>query len=175
MTKGRRRKGEPLEETIERLCELGGDVLCDPRMQGLRAYIQHGEVTRYEHCLSVACIALRLADRLGLKAAERSMVRGALLHDFFMYDWHDRSARERFHGFTHAALALRTAQEAFDLDEIERDVIARHMFPLNIRPPRTREAALVSMADKLSAVLETIRSPRAAQLAALCRDVWPEM
>ena len=73
-------------ETIRKIGELGADVLASPRMQALRGFIQHGRVTRYDHCLSVCYMALRMAEKLHWQVDERSMVRGALLHDYFLYD-----------------------------------------------------------------------------------------
>ena len=99
------------------------------------------------------------------------MVRGALLHDFFMYNWNDPASMRPLHGFTHAREALSNAQKQFELNEIERDVIKKHMFPLNIALPRYRETALVSAADKISAVLELVHSARALRILRRCRAV----
>lgn len=52
------------DATLREMCELGEDVLKSGKMQALRTFIQHGAVTRYEHCLSVSYIALELADKL---------------------------------------------------------------------------------------------------------------
>ena len=158
-------------ETIRKIGELGADVLASPRMQALRGFIQHGWVTRYEHCLSVCYIALRLAQRMNIRVDERSMVRGALLHDYFLYDWHDPENLRLLHGFTHPGEALRSALEEFELNAIERDVIHRHMFPLTPVPPHCREALLVSIADKVSAVLETFGVRSGMRVIALCRSV----
>lgn len=148
----------PRDPTLMEMCRLGEDVLDSESMQSLRTFIQHGVVTRYEHCLSVCYLALRIAERLGIEVDKRSMVRGALLHDFFMYDWHDPGNLRLLHGFTHAREALSTAQKQFELNDIERDVIRKHMFPLNIALPRYRETVIVTIADKVSAVLETFHS-----------------
>ena len=158
-------------ETIRKIGELGADVLASPRMQALRGFIQHGRVTRYEHCLSVCYIALRLAQRMNIRVDERSIVRGALLHDYFLYDWHDPENLRLLHGFTHPGEALRSALEEFELNAIERDVIHRHMFPLTPVPPHCREALLVSIADKVSAVLETFGVRSGMRVIALCRSV----
>ena len=144
--------------TIREMCRLGRDVLENRDMQALRTFPQHGTVSRYEHCLAVCYIALRLADKWRVRVDRRSMVRGALLHDFFMYNW---NARE----------ALCNAQKQFELNEIERDVIKKHMFPLNIALPRYRETALVSAADKISAVMELVHSARALRILKRCRAV----
>ena len=148
----------PRDPTLMEMCRLGEDVLDSESMQSLRTFIQHGVVTRYEHCLSVCYLALRIAERLGIEVDKRSMVRGALLHDFFMYDWHDPGNLRLLHGFTHPREALSTAQKQFELNDIERDVIRKHMFPLNIALPRYRETVIVTIADKVSAVLETFHS-----------------
>ena len=38
----------------------------------------------------------------------------------------------------------------------ERDVIAKHMFPLTLRPPRFRESWIVCLADKWCPLEETL-------------------
>ena len=65
--------------TIREMCRLGRDVLENRDMQALRTFPQHGTVSRYEHCLAVCYIALRLADKWRVRVDRRSMVRGALL------------------------------------------------------------------------------------------------
>lgn len=159
------------DKIIARMCVLGEDVLASRHMQALRTFVQHGTVTRYEHCLSVCYWALCIAQKFHIRVDERSMVRGALLHDFFMYDWHDPGNLRLLHGFTHAGEALQNAQKEFELNPIECDIIKKHMFPLNITLPRFREALIVSMADKISAVMETVRVARAQRIVRMCRMV----
>ena len=151
------------DATLREMCELGEDVLKSGKMQALRTFIQHGAVTRYEHCLSVSYIALELADKLRANVDRRSMVRGALLHDFFMYDWHDPGNLRLMHGFTHAKEALQNAQKEFELNDIERDVIKKHMFPLNPAPPRFKETAVLCLADKYCALRETVLQRKKAK------------
>ena len=155
------------QETILKMCALGADVLASPKVQALRGFVHHGRVTRYEHSLSVCYIALRIAGRLRLRVDERSMVRGALLHDYFLYDWHISAKEHRWHGFRHAGTALRNASRDFELSDVERDVILKHMFPLNPALPRYRETVIVTLADKLCAVQEFMVSPKET-----VRTVW---
>ena len=56
-----------------------------------RGCYQHGAVTTFAHSIRVACLAVWMADRLHLwdKVDLQSLVRAALLHDYFLYDWHD--------------------------------------------------------------------------------------
>lgn len=81
---------------------------------------------------------------------------GALLHDYFLYDWHVPDKSHRWHGFFHAGKALANASRDFTLGKIERDMIASHMFPLNITLPRYRESVILCIADKLCATEETV-------------------
>ena len=60
------------------------------RYTATRRCIQHGKVSVYAHCVSVADTACVLAETLHLRVNERALIRGALLHDYFLYDWHDK-------------------------------------------------------------------------------------
>lgn len=125
-----------------------------------RCFIQHGAMSVHAHVISVAHTSLAMAERLerlGIRIDRASLIRGALLHDYFLYDWHDPDPSHRLHGFTHPFAALARAQEDFDdLTERERNIISRHMFPLVPIPPTCREAWLVCLADKVCALHETI-------------------
>lgn len=146
-------------QALHLLRRYGGDILSAAAVRTQKNYIQHGTTSVYLHCLDVAYVSLRLALFFRLRLNYRALVRGALLHDYFLYDWHVPSETHRGHGFTHARTALRNASRDFALDTVERDVIERHMFPLNLTPPRYRESALVCLADKVCAVGETLRLP----------------
>lgn len=151
----------------------------DGRLGQCRDFIQHGDVSVYDHVVSVAEQSCRMADalaRLGLRVDLDSLVRGALLHDYFLYDWHDPDPSHRLHGFRHPFFALANAERDFDLTPRERNVIVRHMFPLVPVPPTCREAWIVCVADKACALRETI-APRVAVLAGRCargRRLRPE-
>ena len=103
----------------------------------------------------MACTACALARALHLRVDENALIRGALLHDYFLYDWHLKDPSHRLHGFTHPATALRNAGEDWSLSPIEKEIISKHMFPLTPLPPTCREAWLVCLADKLCAAGET--------------------
>lgn len=132
-------------------------------VRAMQRYPQHGDTDTYRHCERVALLSFLLCRRLHLHADLASLVRGAYLHDFYLYDWHQRDRSHRLHGFRHPAAALRNADRVFSLNTIERDIIATHMWPLTLtRLPRYRESAVVCFADKCCALLETWR-PSAAQ------------
>ena len=144
----------PAERRLLRALIL--DLEANGRLTLARTAIQHGSTTVFAHCVKVACFSLFLANKLHISVDVRALLRGALLHDYFLYDWHEKNAGHRFHGFTHPATALKNAQQDFMLTPVEKDIIARHMFPLCPIPPRCREAWLVCVADKYCALLETV-------------------
>lgn len=124
------------------------------RLHDEKKYIQHGNTTVYAHSVNVASFSLRLAEKLNLRIDKRSLVRGALLHDYFLYDWHDKNKEHSLHGFFHPKTALNNAKFDYLLTQREENIISRHMFPLTPVPPTCREAWLVCVADKYCAVRE---------------------
>ena len=80
------------------------------RYTATRRCIQHGKVSVYAHCVSVADTACILAETLHVHVNERALIRGALLHDYFLYDWHDKANGHHWHGFTHPGTALHNAR-----------------------------------------------------------------
>lgn len=149
------------EEYKRILCMHAGDILSSEHFQRLKDFIQHGNVTVYEHCLHVALCAIKLNRALYANGRERELVRGAILHDYFLYDWHKADApgniHPKLHGFYHPGIALKNATRDFALSEREKDIIRKHMWPLTVNPPRCREAWLVCLADKYASTLETLK------------------
>lgn len=98
----------------------------------------------HAHCHSGFNIHLRA------HADEASLVKGAFLHDFYLYDWHNCSNITHWHGFKHPRIARYNAEVVFALTDKEKDIIQSHMWPLTPTDiPHSREAALVCMADKM--------------------------
>lgn len=133
-----------------------GDILASDGMRRERGFLQHGSVSVYEHSLNVARMCLKLSRRSPFYVDERSLVRGALLHDYFLYDWHEHDKSHRFHGFIHAARAEKNAARDFGLNKIESNMIRAHMFPMNMVLPRYRESVILCLADKICAARETV-------------------
>ncbi len=128
-------------------------------------YIQHGTTTTLVHCLHVSYYSYKKCKKLKLNYREAA--RGGLLHDMFLYDWHDKEVRVKewltfykLHGFTHPETALQNAARDFDLTQREKDIIKKHMWPLTIIPPSYKEAWIVTMADKYCSLLETFKIHR---------------
>ena len=139
----------------------GKSIILSPEAQVMKSFTQHGETSVFDHCLAVAKYSLLIAHSLErifkINIDEDSLVRGALLHDYFLYDWHVKGASEGLHGFTHPRTALRNASRDFELNDIEKDIIVKHMVPLTPFPPMHREGFIGTIADKWCALAETFK------------------
>ena len=114
-----------------------------PEVAKLSQYKHHRGKTRLEHVKEVARLSFLWSKRLSLD--NEAIIRGALLHDLFYYDW----LREgpRLHGFRHHNIALGNARKITRLSKKEEDIIKKHMWPLTVIPPRYMESLVVSLVD----------------------------
>ncbi len=138
----------------------GSEILSSSGIQQERLFIQHGTTSVLAHSFNVACISLLIVYFLRLRVNERALVRGALLHDYFLYDWHKIKTKGLPHGFSHPRTALINAKRDFTIGEVEENIISRHMFPLTAVPPKYKESMVVCLADKICAVTETFKMRR---------------
>ncbi|MBO7530415.1 MAG: HD domain-containing protein [Lachnospiraceae bacterium] len=138
--------------------EILSDYISDSKVQEMKRYIQHGCVSTFEHCNNVAEFSYKIDKKLSLHSDLNVLLVGALLHDFYLYDWHDHKKEERLpHGFTHARDACRNAGKYFDLDDRTKRVISCHMWPLTLRSlPKAKEEWIVCLADKCVSLQETL-------------------
>jgi len=125
------------------------DILEHEEFRKLKDYFHHNS-SIYHHVHDVAYLSYRISKFLRLDY--RSAARGALLHDFFLYDWRNHDVpdlpREKFHGLEHPKIAVANAKKYFSLNDIEEDIIRKHMWPLTLVPPKYKESYIVSFADK---------------------------
>lgn len=152
------------DELIHKIVKkYGGDILESKKFNRSKNFIQHGRQSVFQHSIDVAKMSIYISRHLPFQFKEREIVRGALLHDYFLYDWHKRKSRVRkpsdikkLHGFTHPQRAMRNADRDFGLSEGEKEIIKKHMWPLTYCPPTNREAWVVTMADKICSMRETV-------------------
>lgn len=127
-------------------------IINHPEFIKRKDYMHHENQSVYEHSINVAHIVYKMAKKrknIDLKSA----VIGGLLHDFYYKPWQNNKEKRPFfkkHGFVHAKEALENSRIYFKeyLNPIVENCILRHMFPLNIHPPKYKEAWLVTIADK---------------------------
>lgn len=123
--------------------------------------IQHGRITTYDHVISVVRLSFYLNRRMHLGASDKELVRGAFLHDFYLYDWHENGYIGRLHGLHHPAIALENASSRYVLSKKERNIIESHMWPLTLfHFPKYRESCIVCLADKICSAYEVMAKTR---------------
>lgn len=140
-------------QELQEFEQITAVLLQNPRVRSMERYTQHGNTSCLSHCVAVAWYSFLLYRRLGLHGQEIPLIRGALLHDFFLYDWH-LPGHPPLHGFSHPNLAARNAQRYFGINALEREIICRHMWPLTLIPPRHLSALIVSLVDKYCTLAE---------------------
>lgn len=147
---------EKLEEGI-RILHDELRMLKTTRFTENKDFVQHGNTSLYQHCISVAYRSIIIAAKFNLDIDMHSMIRGALLHDYYLYDWHNKEVRSKLHGFRHPRIAYENAARDFQLNSIEQDIIRKHMFPLTPKPPMHKEGWVICAADKLCSIQETLK------------------
>ena len=133
--------------------QLIRDVIKTEEFVGMKGCKHHVKGSVYDHSIKVAylCYKHHKRHRMGIDLCE--FVIGALLHDFYLYDWHDRLPAHRMHIFTHQKCSLENALRRYpDLTAAQQDMIGRHMFPLVPLPPKTKAGWLICYYDKLAAL-----------------------
>ena len=145
------------EEKEAKFNTLAREILSCADYEQLKGFMAHGRITLYSHSVDVARLSLKLAGNKEID--DEDLVKGALLHDFYLYDWHDARIDVplfQMHGFTHPFTAYSEASKRFKLDEKAKNIIESHMWPLTLFTiPKSKEAWLVCLADKLVAARET--------------------
>ena len=131
------------------------EMLKDPDIRKLQSIPQHKGNNTLNHSIDVAKVSFALAEKLKIRIDERALAKGAILHDYYLYDIEESGYSDYYHGRNHPETALLNAQEKYELSDTEKNIIRGHMWPLTLfHPPRSKEAWLVSMADKYCAIEE---------------------
>lgn len=144
-------KGTNLKEFRSIVYSVSNDRV----VQRMKLYKQHCDTNCFIHCYETSFHCYIICKALGFDYV--SAVRGAMLHDLFLYDWRKKSKENSWHAFTHGKKAFDNASKIFDLNYIEKDMIIHHMWPLTISCPKTKEGWVLTFVDKYCAVKEIIR------------------
>lgn len=123
--------------------------------QKLKNIAHHG-LTRYDHCIRVAYGAYKVSKALKLDYVK--VTEAAMLHDFFIDEVKDMGGLKRLQ--EHPKYALENSKKYFNLTPMQEDIIATHMFPVTITPPKYLESWLVDLIDDGVAIYEKSISTR---------------
>jgi HD superfamily phosphodiesterase len=116
------------------------DLLVNPKVIETRSHLHHS-MSKHDHLMRSARISYKLAR--ALRADVRTCVRAAMIHDI-----DSRLGTLR----THGRIAARWAAAQGE-DHAVCHAVETHMYPLG-PAPRTREAWVVSLADKAASITE---------------------
>ena len=145
---------ETLIENNTEFQNIINELITNDTVQQMKNYIQHYETTCFEHCYVAAYYCYLICKKYNLDY--RSATRAAMLHDLFLYDWRVKNGRKGLHAFTHGKLACKNACELFDLNDKEKDIIIKHMWPVTIAFPKSIEGFILTFVDKYCAVSESL-------------------
>ena len=147
------------------------DILLNEEFQKRRLF-KHHKKSVWDHCVDVSFKAFKFAKKHNLN--DKVCAIGGLLHDFYPFAWQYSQELDAFdstylqrldkkeslfkkHGFTHAREAYENYLKYFGEYEDEKisNCIIRHMFPLNIIPPKYKESWVVTYSDKAVSFKDT--------------------
>ena len=144
------------EEKIE-LEKVYQSFLNDEKILKMQEIPMHRGSNCYLHSFKVAKRAIRYAEKSRKKDINFHVVLlGSILHDYYLYDWRSDRSKRKKHGHNHPQIASENAFRDFNISKEVRKIIESHMWPLTLFTlPRSKEAWLVCLADKLVATRET--------------------
>lgn len=129
---------------------ISKDILKNRKFQRIARESHHG-ITRMEHSLRVAKYVYKISKKLNLDYV--SATRAAILHDFFTNAEFGEN-HGLIQGVVHPHIALQNACGEFDLNEIEKNAIEAHMYPLCCTMPKYKEGWVLTGVDKIVAIWE---------------------
>ena len=130
------------------------DIINNDLVQQMKKYRQHFNTNCYDHCLFVSYNMYKFCKKH--KWDYKSAARAGLVHDLYLYDWRKREeGREGHHAFTHPRLAYKNAKKIIELNDKEKDIILKHMWPVTFfHFPKYKESFLITIIDKKAACIE---------------------
>ena len=130
------------------------DLLNNDTVKQMKNFRQHYETSCFDHFLIASYYCYLYGKKFNLDYV--SCARAAMLHDLFLYDWRKKQDdRKGLHAFTHPKTAYKNASKLFALNEKEKDIILKHMWPVTIALPKYKESYLLTLVDKYCALNES--------------------
>ena len=146
-----------MEPVYAQVRQLGGDILRSERFRLAAGIPHHGRVSVARHSLHVAQRSLEISRWLNRHrqiVQPEDAVRAALLHDIGMTEPQVSGSPSWRKAYTHPRQGSRIAGSEFGANEIQRNAVLRHMWPICGIPPRHLAGWVVLAADKLCTLQE---------------------
>lgn len=129
------------------------DIINNPNFRELDNEMHHG-ISRYRHSYRVAEGVYKLTKKLHFNYKEAT--RAALLHDFY-FNYQLEENGEAKNLVEHPNMALLNASKYYELSDLQKNMIASHMFPLSKVLPKYKESICITIVDKIVAIYEQQR------------------
>ena len=130
------------------------DILQSSEFDRLKQFRHHVNCTRWEHSVRVAYKTYQICNKFRLET--KKATGAALLHDFFLYDWKKDAPDKGWHPRVHSMHSWENARRIIETDEMMKDCIVKHMWPMTLAFPRFKESWVVQYADKACTIGEII-------------------
>ena len=138
--------------------ELIKNIIETDNYKSQKNFISHGNTNLYDHQINVAYECYKYLEKKNKEDVD--MIYAALLHDYYLYDWHDikKYPRKRLHGFRHPKIAMNNAIRDYGISKRCQSMIRTHMFPLTLfHIPKSMDAYKLSIIDKKCSIKEMKR------------------
>ncbi|MBR4671861.1 MAG: phosphohydrolase [Bacilli bacterium] len=130
------------------------DILDHEEFQKTKDINHHG-LNRYDHSIRVSYCSYKLAKLLHIGYEE--VARAGLLHDFFLVNNKEMSAKEKINTLVnHPKYAKAYSEKYFTLTDKEKDIITSHMFPIALTVPKYAESWIVNLVDDYITIREQL-------------------
>lgn len=131
-------------------------VIDSKEVNMLGNYVHHHFTTRLQHSMNVSYYSFTFCRFLGWDY--RSAARAGLMHDLYFFDNKSTDSEGNKLLKHHPFDALDNSENIFEINEIEKDAIVNHMWPVqSICRPRYKESMIVSFSDKMCAIMEATK------------------
>lgn len=136
--------------------EIIEPLLIQSEMQKRKEYPHHINESVYAHVLRVAFDCYKIGKKLHMDY--KSLAIAGILHDFYEKPWQYSNEKKPLlqkHAFTHAKEAVLNSKKYFGTEIVTpkvESIMITHMFPLNKKIPRSKEAWLLTLIDKADSI-----------------------
>lgn len=112
--------------------------------------LHHG-ISRYAHSYRVAKGVYKVTKKLNWNYEEAT--KAALLHDFY-FDYQLEENTPMKNLVEHQKVSILNASKYYELSDLQKNMIASHMFPLSKVLPKYKESICLTLVDKGVALYE---------------------
>ena len=149
------------EERKNELEQLYQRYLNDPLVMQMKDIPIHRGSNCYIHVFKVCKLVIKKAVKKNKEYNYEALIIGAILHDYYLYDWRADIKLRKKHCRKHPLIAASNAKRDFDVSEEVMEIIKTHMWPITIHLyPKTKEAKLVNEVDDIIATKEVLSSKK---------------